>query len=109
MGTEYVGTMRMESGYTLENVRVKVDSDGTITLYRVKFARMMPVRVDVVIPNVRYQDQLLCAEQSIPMVDDKQHPDRMITALRGTADDRAIDFRCLFGGKEMHYQGQSLP
>ena len=108
-GTEYVGTMRMESGYTLEDVRVTIDDAGTIILYRVKFARMMPLRVDVVIPGVEQQDQQLSAEQIIPMVDDKQHPDRMITNLRGTADSRTIDFRCLFGGKEMHYRGKSLP
>jgi hypothetical protein len=76
-----------------------------MTLYRVKFARMMPVRVDVLIPQVKCDNEHLSGEDIIPSVNGKQHPDRIVTHLRGTANKQALDFRCLFGGKEMHFKG----
>ena len=41
--TEYIGTLQMASGYTLKDVRVCLDEQGNLTLYHVKFARMMPM------------------------------------------------------------------
>ena len=103
---EYIGTMQMGSGYTLNDVRVSIDEQGNMTLYRVKFARMMPIRVDVLIPHVKCDNERISGEDIIPSVNGKQHPDRIVTHLHGTADKQTLDFRCLFGGKEMHYKGQ---
>ena len=109
---EYVGTMQMGSGYTLEKVRVNWDEHGCITLYHVKFARLMPVRVDVVIPQVQArienEQTVLSGDNIVPTVNEKPYPDRIITNLQGRADMQAITFRCLFGGKEMCYEGTSV-
>ena len=104
--TEYVGTMSLASGYTLDDVRVSLDEQGNMTLYRVKFARMMPIRVDVLIPHVKRDSERISGEDIIPSVNGKQHPDRIVTHLQGTADKQILDFRCLMGGKEMHYKGK---
>ena len=109
---EYVGTMQMGSGYTLEKVRVNWDEHGCITLYNMKFARLMPVRVDVVIPQVQARTDsgqtVLSGDNIIPTVNEKPYPDRIITNLQGRADMQTISFRCLFGGKEMRYEGKSV-
>lgn len=105
---EYVGSMRMASGYTLEDVRVSIDEQGNLTLYRVKFARMMPVRLDVTIPQLSCDNGHLTGDSIIPLISDKPKPDRLITNLHGTADKQSIDFTCLIGGKEMHYTGKNL-
>ena len=52
----FVGTMNVD-GYKREEVKVtlrKTDSgDYTLTMYRVKFARLMPVRIDFYIPQMK--------------------------------------------------------
>ena len=99
--------MQMASGYTLDDVRVSLDEQGNMTLYRVKFARMMPVRVDVLIPHVKCHNEHISGEDIIPSVSGKPHPDRIVTHLQGTTDKQSLDFRCLFGGKEMRYKGKA--
>ena len=108
---EYMGTMRMGSGYALENVRVSMDEKGSITLYHVKFARLMPVRVDVVIPHVKKRKDgertILSGDNIIPTVKGKPYPNRTITKLHGQETMQFITFRCLFGDKEMQYSGKA--
>ena len=108
---EYMGTMRMGSGYTLENVHVSMGEKGCITLYHVKFARLMPVRVDVVIPDVKKRKDgertILSGDNIIPTLKGKPYPNRTITKLHGQADVQYITFRCLLGDKEMQYSGKA--
>ena len=105
MATEYIGLMQMASSYTLEDVRVSIDEQGNMTLYRVKFARMMPVRVDVTIPQINCDGEHITGDSIIPLISDKPKPERIVTNLHGTADNQSLDFLCLIGGKEMHYNG----
>ena len=105
----YIGAMQLSSGYTLENVRVTLDEKGTITLYHVKFARMMPVRVDLLIPHVKCRLEnnrtILRGDSIIPMVADKPHPDRLIKDLHGRIEGETFIFRCKIGNKELYYRG----
>ncbi len=103
---EYVGTMQMASGYTLNNVRVSIDEKGNLTMYRVKFALLMPLRVDVVIPQVKQDVEKLSGDNIIPTVSSKPYPDKIVTKLNGTVNSSSISFSCLFGGKGMEYKGQ---
>lgn len=104
--TEYIGTMQMSSGYTLNNVRVSIDEKGNLTMYRVKFALLMPLRVDVVIPQVKQDGEKLSGDNIIPTVSSKPYPDKIVTKLNGTISSNSISFSCLFGGKGMQYKGQ---
>lgn len=104
--TEFVGSMSLASGYSLDDVRVSLDEQGNLTLYSVKFARMMPVRVNVLIPQVECNNERISGEDIIPSVSGKPHPDRIVTQLHGTVDKQALVFRCLMGGKEIHYKGK---
>lgn len=107
---DYVGTMRMESGFELHNVRVELDPSGRITLFDVKFARLMPVRVDVMISNVQQRKQcgqtILSGDDIVPVVNRKSHPDRIVTKLRGRADKQSLSFNCFLGGKGLHFEGK---
>lgn len=107
MAAEYVGTMQMAGGFTLKEVRVSLDEQGNITMYNVKFARLMPVRVDVRIPGVKRQQGQLSGDKIIPYVGSKPQPKRIVTHLRGTANKQMLSFRCEFGGKEMQFQGKA--
>ena len=108
---DYIGTMRMESGFELRNVRVELDPSGRLTLFDVKFARLMPVRVDVVIPHVQQRKQgaqtLLSGDGIVPMVNRKSHPDRIVKKLHGHADKQSLSFSCLLGGKALRFEGKS--
>ena len=108
--TEYVGTLRMASGYTLSDVRVSLDEQGNLTLYRVKFSRMMPVRVDVVLPNLTLREDstttVILGDNIIPTMNGKPKPERIATQLQGHADGSSIEFHCLLGGKGMQFQGK---
>ncbi len=104
--TEYIGTMQMASGYTLDDVRVSIDEKGCLTMYRVKFARLMPLRVDVVISPVKQENGKLSGDNIIPTVSSKPYPDKIVTKLNGTVNSSSISFSCLFGGKGMEYKGQ---
>lgn len=104
--TEYIGTMQMASGYTLDDVRVSIDEKGCLTMYRVKFARLMPLRVDVVISPVKQENGKLSGDNIIPTVNNKPYPDKVVTKLKGTVSSNSISFSCLFGGKGMQYKGQ---
>ena len=106
---EYVGTMQMENGYTLDDVRVSIDEKGNLTMYRVKFARLMPLRVDVVIPNVKLSDENINGDNIVPTVNNKPYPDKIVTKLKGTVSLNSISFNCLFGGKWMQYNGKKMP
>lgn len=103
---EYIGTMQMASGYTLEDVRVSIDEKGCLTMYRVKFARLMPLRVDVVISPVKQENGKLRGDNIIPTVNNKPYPDKVVTKLNGAVSSNSISFSCLFGGKGMQYKGQ---
>lgn len=104
--TEYIGTMQMASGHTLDDVRVSIDEKGCLTMYRVKFARLMPLRVDVVISPVKQENGKLSGDNIIPTVNNKPYPDKVVTKLKGTVSSNSISFSCLFGGKGMQYKGQ---
>ena len=106
---DYTGTLQMSGGYTLENVRVTIDEQSTLILHRVKFARLMPVRVDVVIQHIKRQAEtsstVINADNIVPLVDDKPYPNRLIRDLRGHIEGDFFFFRCKMGGKEMCYKG----
>lgn len=107
MAAEYIGTMQMAGGFTLKEVHVTLDAQGNLTMHNVKFALLMPVRVDVLIPKVKRKNDRLTCEIATPYVDDKPQHKRVVTNLHGTITPQVLSFSCQFGGKQMHYQGKA--
>ncbi len=85
----YVGTMEID-GYTRNNVDIRLarTQQGTIVLYmyNVKFARLMPVKVDMEIPGLTLADGRLQGNGIVPTTKGKPYEKYRITRFNGTAD-----------------------
>jgi hypothetical protein len=85
----YVGTMEI-NGYTRNNVDIRLarTQQGTIVLYmyNVKFARLMPVKVDMETPGLTLADGRLQGNGIVPTTKGKPYEKYRITRFNGTAD-----------------------
>lgn len=103
----YVGSMTTDS-YTRRDVTARLQRQGdraTILIFNTKFARMMPVKVDVEIPEVVVDSTALRCRQVVPTSNGKPYPKYTVRNLRGTADGRSLRFSCTMGGKQVTYSG----
>jgi len=104
----YIGTLTV-GNYTQENVEVKLtkapNGSVTATLYHVKFARMMPVRLDVSIPSLTYSGTQLQGDIIIPTAKGKKYEKYLVRKLAGTVDVQRIAFGCHMGKKMLTYEG----
>ena len=105
----YVGTMTVD-GYRRENVKVtlkKTDKEGIVlTMYRVKFARLMPVKIDFDIPRMKLENGRLTGNNIVPVSDGKRYEKYTIRNLDGTADSKQLSFTCKMGDKPFSFTGQ---
>ena len=105
----YVGTMTVD-GYTRENVKVtlkKTEKEGLVlTMYKVKFARMMPVKIDFDIPQLKLEGSRLTADGVVPVSKGKRYEKYTIHRLSGTVDSKEISFNCLMGDKPFSFKGK---
>ena len=105
----YVGTMTVD-GYSREKVKVtlkKTDKDGVVlTMYKVKFARLMPVKIDFDIPQMQLENGRLTADGVVPVSKGKRYEKYTIYRLSGTADGKQISFTCKMGNKPFSFKGQ---
>ena len=105
----YVGTMTVD-GYRRENVKVKLkktEKEGLVlTMYRVKFARLMPVKIDFDIPRMKLENGHLTADGVVPVSDGKRYEKYTIRNLDGIADSKQISFSCKMGDKSFTFTGQ---
>jgi len=104
----YIGTMEID-GYTRKNVDVRLarTQQGTIVLYmyNVKFARLMPVKVDMEIPGLTLADGRLQGNGIVPTSKGKPYDKYRVTRFNGTADTEKITFSCFLGDKQMKFSG----
>lgn len=105
----YIGTMTVD-GYTRENVKVilkKTEKEGLVlTMYKVKFARMMPVKIDFDIPQLKLEGSRLTADGVVPVSKGKRYEKYTIHRLSGTVDGKEISFNCLMGDKPFSFKGK---
>ena len=105
----YVGTMTVD-GYTRKDVRVtlkKTEKAGVVlTMYQVKFARLMPVKVDFDIPQMKLDGSRLTADGVVPVSKGKRYEKYIIHRLSGTADSKQISFTCMMGDKPFSFKGK---
>lgn len=104
----YVGTMTTGS-YTQKAVEVKLtrtpQGETTMDIRHVKFARMMPVHVDVNIPSLRHEGRSLKGDDIVPTTKGKRQEKRRVRQLDGTADADRLAFSCTMGGKPVSFKG----
>jgi hypothetical protein len=105
----YVGTMEID-GYTRKDVDVRLarTQQGTVVLYmyNVKFARMMPVKVDMEIPGLTLAEGRLRGNGIIPTSKGKPYEKYRVGRFDGSADGEKIVFTCFLGDKQMKYTGR---
>lgn len=102
MGQTYVGSMTI-GDYTRREVRVDLGHDYLL-MRSVKFARMMPVKLDITFPQVRRDGKQLSGNNIVPTSEGKAYEKYRVRDLRGTVSD-TLRFSCLMGKKELHYEG----
>ena len=105
----YVGTMTVD-GYKREEVKVtlrKTEKEGIVlTMYRVKFARLMPVKIDFDIPQMKLENGRLTADGVVPLSKGKRYEKYTIHRLTGTADSKELSFSCTMGDKPFSFKGK---
>jgi hypothetical protein len=107
---EYKGRMTVGTRFTQEDVRVTVDAKGNMTLWRVRFARLMPVKIDVTVPGVHVtetpSEATLKGQNIVPQTDGKAYPSRTVTDLHGTIRKRQLQVMMQFGDKSLQFSGE---
>lgn len=105
----YFGTMEVD-GYTRKDVKVilkKTEKEGIVlTMYRVKFAWMMPVKIDFDIPQMKLENGHLSADNVVPVSKGKRYEKYTVRNLNGTADSKQISFTCRMGDKPFSFKGK---
>ena len=104
----YIGTISI-GDYTQKNVEAKLSmsqaTGATVTLFDVKFAHMMPVKIDVSIPGLSLEETRLTGDNIIPLSKGKEHRKHLIRRLKGTADASRLSFSCMMGKKQLIFNG----
>ena len=107
----YIGTLDID-GYTRKHVEVKLEKGtrgtATLSMRNVKFARMMPVKVDVDVPGVALADGRLQGDGIVPTSKGKPYERHKVTRLVGKADGQQLDFRCRMGNKSVTFSGKLM-
>ncbi len=105
----YVGTLQQD-GYSQHKVSIRLaktaQGDVQMTLFHVKFARMMPVRLDVVIPGLKLAGGRLTGDNSVPLAKGKRYEKYTIRQLAGTADANKLEYTCIMGSKKISFKGK---
>ena len=99
------------TGTTQHNVKVDVqrqnDSTVALTLRHVKFARLMPVRLDVRIAPVRLSAaESLHADGAVPTAKGKSYEKYTVRRLTGHHAAAETSFTCQMGTKKMRFSGR---
>ena len=104
----YVGTMTTGS-YTQKNVEVRLAQsplgEVAMDIKHVKFARLMPVHVDVNIPSLKLEGKSLKGNNIVPTTKGKRQEKRRVKQLSGTADAERLAFTCTMGDKPVSFKG----
>lgn len=105
----YVGTMT-SGNYTQSSVEVRLtrqpQGSATIDMRHVKFARMMPVHVDVTIPSLKVDGASLQGDDIVPTTKGKRKEKRRVRQLTGSVDGDRLTFTCTMGGKPVSFSGK---
>ena len=103
------GTMTL-GDYTRENVTVQLQpmsqhDSYTLTLFGVKFARMMPVKLDVELAPIAIKNNQLDGDNIVPTNKTKRYEKHLVRHLKGSKQNGILSFTCLMGSNKLTYNG----
>ncbi|MBP5372247.1 MAG: hypothetical protein J6Y55_10045 [Bacteroidales bacterium] len=113
----FVGTMvvNLTDGTTFPQEEVSVDYNLTdtagyvLTFYQVSFSPKMPVKLDLIIPNVENKTEdgkaILSGNEIIPLAMNKEFPQYTITNLSGTINDGTLSVSYVCGQSPITFTG----
>ena len=112
-GQTYIGELTT-NGYTYKNAKMELSEKGatvTLMMRHVKFAKLMPVKVDVEVKGLTANKQQgvvsLNGNNIIPLSNGKPHANRTIHDFKGIADATILTFKCKMGDKRVSFSGQA--
>lgn len=116
VGGNYYGelTVRPDRPFKMEKVRVQVDGNvdkGSVTvkIYKVRFSKMMPVRLDITIPGVKVvkngNGYSLSGNGIVPSNGNKAYPSRMVRNLKGSMTGDQLYLEMTMGEAPLRYKG----
>jgi len=109
----YIGTMEVD-GYKREDVKVTLrvgtnqqsPNEAELTMYRVKFSWLMPVKIDFDIPQMKLENGRLTADGVVPVSDGKRYEKYTIHHLSGAVSNQKLIFQCRMGDKPFSFSGK---
>lgn len=108
--------VRPSSPYTMKDVKVRVVPNSardkaTIYLYQIKFSRLMPVKLDITLPNVSMTQSgnkyLIKGENIVPLKGGKPYPSRMVSFVKATLDEGNLDLNMCIGSAPIRFVGKN--
>ena len=105
----YVGTLTIGNYQQKEvEVRLKKGSTGehSLVLYNTKFARMMPVKLDVELQPIEVKDAVIQGDNIVPTARKKRYEKHTVHHLRGRIESGAMRFKCRMGEKQLVFEGK---
>lgn len=104
----FVGTMTI-GNYTQKNTRVllKPERNGhyVLIMYDVKFAYLMPVRLNIELSPITVQRGRMQGDGIIPTVKGKLYEKHKVRNFSGTVSSDQLNFSCTMGTKKLLYKG----
>lgn len=115
-GGDYWGTLVVhpDSPYARKNVHVRVHPNkahdkATITLYDIKFSRFMPVKLDIIIPDVKMSQRgntyILSGSDIVPLKGGEPYPSRKVSEIEGTLTQGTLNMSLTIGSAPIRYSG----
>lgn len=110
----FVGNMSIAS-FQQKNVTctLKVDAQGhgTLVMQKVKFAKMMPVRVNMSIAGLTVKKDkngnlVITGNNIVPTAGDKSYPKKTVTNFRGTVQDGTLTANFMMSEKKVTFSGK---
>ena len=105
---EYKGTLYVGESLVLESTRVELvvtkNNTATLKLYKVKFSKWMPVRVNIEIHNVSCDNGSLKLDHGTPTMDGKPYEKRKVANLTGRYDEHTISFTMKLGKSQVRFK-----
>jgi len=104
----YIGTLTV-GDYIQKNTTVKLQTNSngvaTLTMYRAKFAYLMPVRLDIEMSPVKVYDGKLRGDGIIPIAKGKRYEKYRVRDLKGKRTAEQLSFSCIMGTKSIKFSG----
>jgi len=110
----FVGNMRIAS-FDQKNITclLKVDAQGhgTLVMQRVKFAKMMPVRIDMTLSGLSVKKDpngtlVISGNNIVPTAGDKSYPKKTVTHFHGTLQGSTLSLNFIMSEKNVTFTGK---